>query len=272
MAQDCRDAVRGHACSGLVDAARLQYENDGFYISPEAVVPDEIVANALAGMEAVVHGEYDTGVPPSNQPEYDAGKLCKINDAHRASQGIRDLICHPAIGEWVAGLTGARRVQVWASQLLIKPSGVSQAGNVGWHQDRQYWQYWEEGSELLTAWIALHDIGADAGPMGFVRGSHRWGFLGQGDFFATDQEQLREEIRVPEGESWEEVSALLPAGGASFHHCLTYHGSGANTSGVPRRSFAFHLCTERPRAVEGATDYYVSHLDDPGYCPIIYGE
>ena len=31
-----------------------------------------------------------------------------------------------------------------------------------------------EGSELLTAWVALSDVAADGGPMTFIRGSNKW--------------------------------------------------------------------------------------------------
>ena len=69
--------------------------------------------------------------------------------------------------------------------MLIKPPGSEKAGRVGWHQDRQYWQR-DEG--LFTAWIALDDVKEESGPMQLVPGSHCWGFLGEDDFFNSDQE------------------------------------------------------------------------------------
>ena len=62
--------------------------------------------------------------------------------------------------------------------------------------------------------------------MRFVRGSHKWGLLNQGNFYGQDHEEQRQAITVPDGEAWEEVSAILPSGGTSFHHNLTFHGSG----------------------------------------------
>ena len=176
----------------------------------------------------------------------------------------------PQVGREVAATTGSRRVQVWASQLLIKPPGSEAAGNVGWHQDRQYWRMWQRDEGLFTAWIALSDVGAASGPMLFVRGSHRWGFLDRGNFFARDQHRLRQEIAVPAGESWEEVPALMPLGGLSVHHCLTYHGSNANLSDSARWSLAVHLRDERAVPVPGDQGYYTAHLDDPRICPVMY--
>ena len=117
----------------------------------------------------------------------------------------------------------------------------------------------------------MSDVGENSGPMRFVRGSQRWGLLGKGDFFSSDQEALRAAIELPPGEVWEEVPALLPAGGVSLHHTLTFHGSGANISGAARCSLAVHLRDERARAVPGNDNYYVSHLDEPQYSPVIYG-
>ena len=106
--------------------------------------------------------------------------------------------------------------------------------------------------------------------MHFLRGSHRWGFLNQGNFFATDREAQHDEINVPKGEKWEEVSALLSPGGVSFHDSLTFHGSGPNLSPKPRRSFAVHLCTDRSTCRPGTDVLFGFDLTDPKKSPIIY--
>jgi phytanoyl-CoA dioxygenase PhyH len=262
----------------LVEAslAAARFEADGFYLHAQPVIPGELIRDAIAGQDALRRGEYETGIPP--QPSYwnpgdDPGKLCKIEMPQVANRAIMALVSHPALGALAAEVTGARMVQVWWVQLLVKPPSDLEGGggtNIGWHQDRHYWQIWEEGSELFTAWVALSDVTAEAGPMRFVRGSHRWG-LQQSDFYAQDHEAQRSQIRVPEGERWEEVPALLPPGGVSFHHHLTYHGSGPNQTQEPRRSFAIHLRTERSAPAGGARKGLTQFIDDPRYCPVIFG-
>jgi hypothetical protein len=252
------------------------YERDGFLLHPEPVIPGDLVRRASEGMDALRRGEYETGVPP--QPSFwnpgdDPNKLCKIEMPQVASRAIMELVSHPALGRLAAAVTGARWVQVWWVQLLLKPPSGLDGGstNIGWHQDRHYWQAWEEGSELFTAWVALSDVTADAGPMRFVRSSHRWG-LQASDFYGQDHDRQREAIRVPEGQVWEEVPALLPPGGVSFHHHLTYHGSGPNRTSRPRRSFALHMRTERSRPVDNARKGLTQFIDDRAYCPVIFGE
>lgn len=253
-----------------MEQVRSDYERDGFSIMAEQVAPDGVLASALKGMVAVRDGVFDMAMAPTEHPGYDPKVLCKINNPHRSDKGLYGLVTCPEVGQRVAAVTGSRRVQVWASQLLIKPPGTEAAGHVGWHQDRQYWQMWQQAEGLFTAWIALGDVGEALGPMCFVRGSHRWGFLNQGNFFGKDQQALREGIEVPADEMWEEVAALLPSGGLSVHHCLTFHGSGANVADVPRWSLAVHLRDERAVPVAGDESYYTSNLDDPQICPVMY--
>jgi Phytanoyl-CoA dioxygenase (PhyH) len=262
---------------GLPTNARARYEADGFYLQASALLPDDLISRAIAGQDALCRGSYDTGIPPQNSywnPGDDPGKLVKIEMSQVANRAIWDLVTHPAIGELAAAITGAEWVQIWWTQLLIKPpAGVDGVGSpsVGWHQDRHYWQSWEEGSEIFTAWVALSDVTAEAGAMRFVRGSHRWGLRNLSDFYGQDHEAQREQIEVPAGAAWEEAPAVLSPGGVSFHHNLTYHGSGPNRSGQPRRSFALHLRTEKSRPVDDARQGLTRFIDDPGYCPVIYG-
>ncbi|MBN61302.1 MAG: hypothetical protein CME20_08110 [Gemmatimonadetes bacterium] len=255
-----------------------QYTADGYYIHTGSILPAATVAAAVAGMDAVRHGEYDTGVPPRPSawsPGDDPALLCKIEKPQIANRAIMELVKHPALGAAVAAVTGAEWIQVWWVQLLYKPpaQAAAQAGvNIGWHQDRNYWTAWEEGSELFTAWVALSEVGADAGPMQFVRGSHQWGLLEGSDFYGQDLAAQKRGLALPEGALWEEVAATMPRGGASIHHCLTVHGSGPNQSNGPRRSFAIHMRSANSAPMGGKREGLTAFIDDPDYCPIIWNE
>ncbi len=252
------------------------YAADGFCVHADCVLPADVVTAAQSGLAEVRAGRYDSGRPPRPSP-WNPGDsddvLCKIEMPQMANGAICALVAHSDLGAVVADATGARRVQVWWVQLLHKPNTADDATgvNVGWHQDRKYWGAWEEGSELLTAWVALSAVDETAGPMRFVRGSHRWGFRGEGDFFGQDLHAQRGEILVPEGQAWEEVNAVMEPGGLSIHHCLTYHGSSANTSGAPRLSLAIHMCTENARPVDDRREGLTAYLDDNQICPVIHG-
>ena len=224
------------------EVIKKSFETDGFYIAREVVDPS-LIQSGSAHMDAVIAGEYETGVPPldltklatAEQLEHlksnpQSTKICKIDQAHFCDHTIRRLVSDPAIGRLAAAATGARWVQIWATQLLFKPPGDGGSASVGWHQDMFYWQTVWEG-EVFTAWLALSDVTPETGPMRFVRGSHQWGMQEGGDFFNVNLDGLKENLKVG-NEEWKEVASVLSPGGVSLHHNLTLHGSGANRSGA----------------------------------------
>jgi hypothetical protein len=259
----------------MADDPQQQFARDGFFIAP-SVLPESLLAKVLLRIDAVYRGEYVTGMapgrnlPPSSDPPV---SLVKIDNSHRSDPVILEVVSRPEIGRWAAAITGARMVQVFATQLLIKPPGRDPAVNVGWHQDQEYWDPALEG-ELLTAWIAISDVPAESGPMRFVRGSHRWGLLKAGDFFSGDLDSIRKRIEGAKGGGdWNESAAVLAPGGVSFHHRLTVHGSGPNTSPHRRVSFAVHLRTEKSGLRPGTRWQdagYLSDFSDPVGSPVIY--
>ncbi|MEM7532923.1 MAG: phytanoyl-CoA dioxygenase family protein [Chloroflexota bacterium] len=253
--------------------ATKAFQEQGFYQAPQ-LIPDDLLNEAVTHMDQVIACEYETGVAPqysSVEPGDPLDKLVKINNAHVADHTLLTLISYPLIGEWAAAIIGgATRVQVWHSQLLYKPTGGSAKGNIGLHQDYNYWQFFENPAGIFTAWIALSDVTVEAGAMRFVPGSHRWGLLDPGNFGEQDEAKARAGIKVPEGETWTEYPAVMPRGAVSFHHPLIFHGSGPNTSTQPRRSIAVHLCTEQSHLVE--ENPYISEetLQRPLENPIIF--
>ena len=200
-------------------------------------------------------------------------KLVKIDNAHRSDRTILELVSHPAIGQWAAALTGGKLVQVFATQMLIKPPGGQGGVNVGWHQDQEYWDAALQG-DIFTAWVAISDVTAESGPMRFVRGSNHWGLLKAGDFFSDKLDELKQRIQAKSGGgAWQEVAAVLPPGGVSFHHRLTVHGSGENHASGPRVSFAIHLRTEKSGLREGTKWQdagYLNDFADPVGSPVSY--
>ena len=253
-----------------------QYKADGFVVCQDPIIPTEVVRKASWGMDEIRAGRYETGHPPQPspwQPGDSHEKLCKIEMPQIANSAIMNLITYPTIGQIAAEITGAEMVQVWWVQLLGKPPvSKREKTNIGWHQDRTYWQVWEEGSPLLTAWVAVSDVTEKDGPMRFVKGSHHWGFLeNQGDFYGQDHQQQQSEIKQRQKSEWEEISVTIPAGGVSFHNCLTYHASGSNLSSNLRRSFAIHLRTEKAKPVDDRRIGLTQFIDNLDYCPIIYG-
>src|SRR5947199_8933357 len=116
----------------MLATTQARFEADGFSLHAQPVIPGELVRHAIAGQDALRRGEYETGVPP--QPSFwnpgdDPNKLCKIEMPQVASRAIMELVSYPALGALAAEVTGARWVQVWWVQLLLKPPSGPAGGS-----------------------------------------------------------------------------------------------------------------------------------------------
>lgn len=166
--------------------------------------------------------------------------IWQIVNIWQASDPFYQLISHPQVVDEVAQLTGASELRIWHDQIQYKPS--SGGGVNMWHQDAPYWPILEPKNQMLTAWVALDDVDEENGCMRMVPGSHKWG--DQIKFLHT----IKSFDAMPtefEGHKLEVVSCPVPKGTVHFHHSLTWHGSGANSSGRPRRAIALHYLNER---------------------------
>jgi len=226
------------------------YQEHGYWISPKLISDERLEALRLH-MDKVFNGEYETGQAPWSNWNGGPG-LRQANNSHWADNTIRQLATDPQIGEIAAGLLAASRVRIWHDQLLYKPGDqASQSGaNVGWHQDYYYWQCAAEPT-LITAWVAFDDVTPDNGCMQVVPGSHRWGLRNVNDFHAQDLKKQEEAIQLSDGQAFSPLPVRMKAGQVSFHHSLTFHGSGPNLTDRPRRSLAIHLMSGDTRYKPG---------------------
>jgi hypothetical protein len=251
-------------------AIRADYAENGFCRLPR-LVPEEILDRAVEHMDLVIAGSYETGRPPYNRRpplgDPDPAGLYKIDQAHRCDDTIRELVTSPGIGEWAAAITGADVVQLFAVQLLHKEPTTSATASVGWHQDEHYWKTWWDG-EAFTIWLAMSEVTMDSGPVCFVPGSHRWGYLEGSDFYGKDLATLRAGLSLPPDAEWREASIELAPGEATMHHRMTVHGSRPNLEAWPRRGFALHMRTERATKIDPYPPFTDEH--DLVECPIIW--
>jgi ectoine hydroxylase-related dioxygenase (phytanoyl-CoA dioxygenase family) len=221
------------------------YLENGYWMSGK-VLDDAFLEELREAMDRFYEGKYDTGKDPWGgpwKPEANPYAVRKTDQAHWSMHAFRKLVTHRTIGAIAAKLAQTREIRLWHDQLLYKPGqrGTLQPGamgNVGWHQDRNYWQCTTD--TLLTAWVAFDDVTTENGCMLAVPGSHKWGLL-EGDFFNQDLESTKRRYEEATGREFRTVPLAMKAGHVSFHHCLTIHGSGPNVTDRPRRSLVLHL-------------------------------
>ncbi len=204
-----------------------------------------------ATYEDLFQGRFETGIRPDEVNwQYESGKpelTRQICNGWKASRTIANTVLHPHIGEAIASLAGWSGVRIMIDNVLWKPP---QAKSLGFHQDSAFLD-WFSPTDLVTCWIALDDTTAEGGTMELVRGSHRWGQSGpSGEFHAPDNYRLpMQDAAKRAGVTPDIVPVEVPAGGGSFHHGWTWHGSGQNLGTSPRRSLVLHAMRSDVRYV-----------------------
>jgi ectoine hydroxylase-related dioxygenase (phytanoyl-CoA dioxygenase family) len=214
---------------------------------------------------------------------------------HYEHDGLAKLLRKPLVGAVAARLAQADEIRIFQSTLIFKPPRPEEPTNVvPWHFDRHYWAS-STSERMLTAFIPFHDCGEEMGTITMVDGSHRWQEVGNDDSTARHfAERDKEDLEVLltrnaefNGTQVTKVPMIIPKGHMSFHHCRTYHGSGANRSPRPRRAISLHLQDGDNRyrrhtlsdgslvtynhdhfvrrTADGAPDY-----SDPEFCPVLW--
>ncbi|MCC7491176.1 MAG: phytanoyl-CoA dioxygenase family protein [Fimbriimonadaceae bacterium] len=207
------------------------------------VIDDATVAELNSELAQVIAGTA-VGQPVRliNLTGNDATPVWQIVNICDASPAFRRLVHHPTIVAMIGQLIDDRSIRLWHDQIQYKPAAT---GGVNmWHQDGPFWPPLGE-SNMVTAWVALDDVDVTNGCMSMVPGSHRWGncrdYLGS----LSGYDQVGVGFTPPAGEQVEVTLWPVRRGEVSFHHCLTWHGSHANTSGRPRRAIALHYMAGR---------------------------
>ncbi|KAA2255898.1 phytanoyl-CoA dioxygenase family protein [Solihabitans fulvus] len=228
------------------------YAEQGWFLSKKLLTDDE-VDTIVAESERFYLGVKDRDLPvrPPKLAYWtqDKGPVQRHNDyVHYESDVIGAILRKPLIGAVAARLAQAEEIRVFQSTLIYKPPRAEEPTNqVPWHMDRHYWQTCTS-EKMLTAFIPLHDCDEEMGTITMVDGSHRWQELSGDDstrhFAERDRAELDALLEANAAFNNTDVRRIpmvIPKGHMSFHHCKTYHGSGANRSGRPRRAISLHL-------------------------------
>ncbi|TML49463.1 MAG: phytanoyl-CoA dioxygenase family protein [Actinobacteria bacterium] len=274
------------AVAELVDAFTPEqverFHRDGFLIFDEGLVSERVLELLRERYESLFAGEYETGIRPDEvnwvpgrDPEDRTRQLC---NAWKADTVVAAQVLSERIGRLAAQLMGYRGVRILQDNVLWKPPGTKA---IGFHQDSSYAGYLVP-PEMVTCWVALDDTEADAGPLEFVRGSNRWpkSAPDRSQFHAPDDWLAGARAAAPEGAEFEIVPVVVKAGGGSFHHGLTWHGSAPNRSSrVARRALVSHLIPVETRFHETNVDVTYSRYRrrrdlslDESFFPVLWEE
>ena len=141
--------------------------------------------------------------------------------------GSKAFVHAPRFARVAAELLGVDGVRLYHDQALFKePHG----GHTPWHQDQFYWPL--DTEKVVTAWIALDEIGDDVGSMTFASGSHLDGDL-RGREISDQSEAEFAQLVAAKGFPLDTHGAMA-AGDATFHSGWTLHRADPNPTDLMR--------------------------------------
>ncbi len=258
------------------------FARDGFLIVEEDLVSERALGVLRERYVPLFEGEYETGIRPDEvnwvpgrDPEDRTRQLC---NAWKSDNVVAAQVLSERIGRLAAQLARYRGVRILQDNVLWKPPGTKA---IGFHQDSSYANYLVP-PEMITCWISLHETRADAGPIEFVRGSHTWPRSppARSEFHAPEDWLAGPRAAAPTGDELDLVPVVVKAGGGSFHHGLTWHGSAPNTSGtVVRMALVSHFVPVETRFHETNVDVTYSRYRrrgelslDESFFPVVWDE
>ena len=258
------------------------FERDGFLVVEAGLVSERALERLRERYLRLFAGEYETGIRPDEvnwmpgrDPEDRTRQLC---NAWKADTVIAAQVLSERIGRLAAQLMGYRGVRILQDNVLWKPPGTKA---IGFHQDSSYAAYLVP-PEMVTCWMSLDETEADAGPLELVRGSNHWPKSPpeRTQFHAPDDWLAGARAAAPEGAALETVPVVVRAGGGSFHHGLTWHGSAPNTNAsVARMALVSHFVPVETRFHETNVDVTYSRYRrrgdlslDESFFPVVWSE
>lgn len=266
----------------LDDVHVKQFTDDGFVVLQNLIDQSRVIELHQA-FDDLFHGQFETGVQPDEVnwqfATGDPSLTRQICNGWKANKCIARTVLDESLGAAIAQLSGWNGVRIMIDNVIWKPPG---AKSLGYHQDSAYLS-WFTPSDLLTCWIALDDTSADGGTMELIPGSHKWELnKPEGEFHAPDNYRLPMHNAARAQQAKADIAYVeVPAGGGSFHHGHTWHGSGQNVARLPRRALVLHAMQDTVEYVpsnfaEGIGPIYSRYKKlgdntlDENYFPIIW--
>ena len=219
----------------LTAEQRASFDRNGFLVYGPLLTPEEL-ETLRTWIDALAAGSTPEARQVGRRLERaaQAGGLQDVDERDKVWQltgvtrHVPALFEHarsPKLLDLVEGLLGTPDIKLFSDQVLMKPA--FHGSPVSWHQDSGYWTAVAPPA-LVSCWTALDDATEANGCVMMVPGSHTLGVV-------EHQRGDDSFLHVPALDLSTAVPVVLPAGGVSFHHSCTVHGSGPNTTPHRRR-------------------------------------
>ena len=219
-----------------LDDLAAAYRHDGFAF-PYRALPEAEATGLAREVEALI--------------DSDARSLHFMrNNPHLVFPSVDRLVHDDRVLDAVERILGPNLL-LWSSSFFLKAS--QSADFVSWHQDLTYWGL--EGTDQVSAWMALSPITEANGCMRFVPGSHRRAIETHRDTFAEENQLTRGQVLAVDIDESQAVPVTLAPGELSLHHGHLFHASGPNTTDAWRIGITMIYLAPGMRQVVANKDY-----------------
>jgi ectoine hydroxylase-related dioxygenase (phytanoyl-CoA dioxygenase family) len=163
----------------------------------------------------------------------------------RRSDVLAQLTFSTRLAKAAADVMRVGGVRLYHDQGLVKEA---HGGATPWHCDQHYWPL--DTDRTVTAWIPLHDIPLEMGPLTFSVGSHR---VDLGRAIEIGEESDRHVRRHPRWRELPRDEQAVRAGDVTFHSGWTFHGAGPNDTDTNRLVFTIIYMADGVRLKQPST-------------------
>jgi ectoine hydroxylase-related dioxygenase (phytanoyl-CoA dioxygenase family) len=195
-------------------------------------------------------------VPMEQRGTY-AKAFLQITNLWQHSEHVREFVFGRRLARIATELLGTRGVRLYHDQALYKEAG---GGYTPWHVDQVYWPVSNEST--ITAWVPLHAVPMDNGPLSFAVGSQRISF-GR-DLEISDESEKKIDAHLKLSDFPIEESAF-DLGEVSFHYGYTFHRAGPNKLPYPREVMTVIYMDSEMRLVQPRSK--AQENDWAAWCP-----
>ena len=160
--------------------------------------PDDALDDRIGRIQAYLHPRFDTDMfdPESIK---NGGSVQRIQDGWVYDEDIRAIATNPAILDLLSKLYGRR---AFPFQTLNFPVGTQQH----LHSDSVHFSCIPERF-MCGVWLALEDVRADAGPLTYLPGSHKWPILSNAMIGRRGFDSPRDRAQEPFERAWDALVA-----------------------------------------------------------------
>ncbi len=226
----------------LDDAQIEAFRRDGFVKLPRVISPE-----AAARLRAVMARRLGDAFSVELDGGAD-GRFLSLEMVWLEDPVLRAFTLSPRIAGICGRLLGVEAMRLYHDNVLSKEPGC---GRTPWHYDAHHFPL--ATNDVVTAWIPAQAIPRAMGPLAFAKPIGAWRLAADIPFDKTDDSYDRQVAQAFKDADIAVEDGGFEEGEVSFHHNLSFHTAGGNSTTLSRLVLANTYYVDGARVVDSPT-------------------